>query len=128
MRLVISRPRRRGERRWGGDASASRGSGSVGRRGRCRSITPTGPPGGGGSHVPSESPTLYSHWQADVGVKQAAGPGVGHTTAKTSRLQPAPLIGGDDRPSSPRQDGILTLKSFMIPHVIGRLTAQVDWL
>jgi hypothetical protein len=114
------RPRRRGgERRWGGDASASPGSGSVERRGRFR------PHHGGGRR---RSCAIANPGRADVAARRGPGPGVGHTPSKTSRLQPAPLIGGDDRPSSPRQDGILTLKSFMIPYVICRLTAQVGWL
>jgi hypothetical protein len=72
------RPRRRGERRWAGDASASPGTGSVGRRG----IFGTHHRGG------QRSGAVTNH--RDVATR---GPIVGHTPSKTSRLQPAPLIG-----------------------------------
>jgi hypothetical protein len=115
------RHRRRGERRKGGDAWASPGTDSVGRRGWFR-------PHHGGGRRRRRAGGFANRGRADVAARRGRGQRVGHTPSKTSRLQPAPLIGGDDRSSSPRQDGILTLKSFMIPHVIGRLTAQVDWL
>jgi hypothetical protein len=74
-------PRRRGERRCGWDASASPGTGSVGRRGSFR------PHHGGGRR---RSGAVANRGLGEVATR---GPGVGHTPSKTSRLQPAPLIG-----------------------------------
>ncbi len=71
-------PQWRGERRWGCDASAYPGTGSVGQRGSLR------PHHGGGRRRPADIANR------DLGDVARRGPGVGHTT---SSLQPSPLIG-----------------------------------
>ena len=76
------RPRRRGERRWGCDASASPGTGSVGRRGSGRTHR------GGGRR--RRGVNVANCGLGDVAIR---GPGVGHTPSKTSSHLPAPLIG-----------------------------------
>ena len=96
-------PRRRGERRWGCDASASPGTDSVGRRGCIRPhCRPNAGEGGA---------TIRRHRQPWTWRRCHPGPGrwahaiqAFKTSARSSH-----------RPSSPRQEGILTLKSFMIP-------------
>ncbi len=79
--LPRRRPRRRGERRWGCDSSASPGTVSVGRRG-CFRLHRGGGRRRSGVIANRELGNVATRWQ-----------GVGHTPSKTSRLQPAPFIG-----------------------------------
>ena len=89
--------RRRRWRRWGCDARASPGSGRVGRRGR---INPhhAGGPGGGAAEVMCHRPPA------------------GHLRSRALAMQDFQTSAAKHRPSSPMLEGILTLKSFMIPH------------
>ena len=89
--------RRRRWRRWGCDARASPGSGRVGRRGR---INPhhAGGPGGGAAEVMCHRPPA------------------GHLRSRALAMQDFQTSAAKHRPSSPMLEGILTLKSFMIPY------------
>ncbi len=85
------RPRRRGERGWGCDASASSVTGSVRRRGSFR----LGPHHGGerrlGPHHGGERRRRQPGATANSELRDVATRGP--STSKTSTLQPAPLIG-----------------------------------
>jgi hypothetical protein len=68
-------------------------------------ITPGGPVGGGGSHV--SSPLL------DMA---AGGTPADSVRSRAHAIQDFQTSAAKHRPSSPMLEGILTLKSFMIPH------------
>jgi hypothetical protein len=109
------RPRRRRERRWGCDASASPGTVSVGRRGRSR------PHRGVGRRRSGAIANL------ELGDVATRGPGVGHTLSKTSSFQPAPLNG--QARLGRRVYSHWNLSWFRIQNcVICHLTSQVGWL